>query len=200
MLIFLLQGAAYGFAAAVTPGPLTMFIISEAIRSGWRRTIPAAFAPLISDGPISILVLTILNQTPPRAFAYLRLLGGIFLLYLAYRSWKAWKDFDSRKADAIEPGRRSPLKAAVINWLNPNPYIGWSFVLGPILINGWRASPANGIALLAGFYAVIISSMAAMILLFATARRLGNRVQKAMIAISSVALACFGIYQLWLSF
>jgi hypothetical protein len=84
--------------------------------------------------------------------------------------------------------------------LNPNPYIGWSFVLGPILIKGWRASPANGIALLAGFYVVIISSMAAMIFLFASARSLGRRIQKALIAFSSVALACLGIYQLWLSF
>jgi threonine/homoserine/homoserine lactone efflux protein len=200
MLIFLIQGAAYGFAAAVTPGPLAMFIISQAIRSGWRRALPAAFAPLISDGPISILVLTILSQTPPRAFSYLRLLGGVFLIYLAYNAWKAWRKFDPNKPVVAEPGRKSIMKAAIVNWLNPNPYIGWSFVLGPILINGWRSSPANGIALLAGFYVVIVTSMAGMILLFASARKLGNRVQKTLIAVSSVALACFGFYQLWLSF
>ncbi len=200
MWIYLIQGAAYGFAAAVTPGPLVMFVISQSIRSGWRRAMPAAFSPLISDGPIAILVLAVLSRTPPHMFVYLRLLGGAFLLYLAYGAWRDWRNFDTDKPIVVEPGHRSALKAATLNWLNPNPYISWSFVLGPILINGWRISPANGIALLAGFYIVMISSMMGMILLFAAANKLGNRVQKFLIALSSAALAGFGIYQLWLVF
>lgn len=197
MWIYLVQGATIGFAAAVTPGPLAIFVISQALRSGWRRAMPAAFAPLISDGPIAILVLTILSRTPPRMFVYLRLLGGAFLLYLAYGAWRASQNFDTEKPATAEPRQRSALKAGMINWLNPNPYISWSFVLGPILIHGWRISPANGIALLAGFYVVMISGMIGMIFLFSAAKKLGNRIQKPLIALSAVALACFAIYQFW---
>jgi threonine/homoserine/homoserine lactone efflux protein len=184
-----------GFAAAVTPGPLAMFIISQAVTRGWRRTLPAAFSPLISDGPIAIVVLAVLSRIPPRMIIYMRLLGGAFLLYLAYGAWKDWRNFDVKKP-VVESGQNSALKAALINWLNPNPYIGWSVILGPILLSGWRASPANGIAMLAGFYIGMIASMIGMIFMFAAAKKFGRKVQKYLIAISSFGLACFGLYQI----
>jgi threonine/homoserine/homoserine lactone efflux protein len=200
MWIYLIQGITLGLAAAVTPGPLAMFILSQAVAGGWRRAMPAAFSPLISDGPIAILALAVLSRTPPRAMVCLRLLGGAFILYLAYGAWKAWRNFDMDTPAPAKPGQSNALKAAVINWLNPNPYISWSILLGPILINGWRTSPANGIAFLAGFYVVMIASMIGMILLFATTKRMGRRIQKGLIALTSVAMACFGIYQLWIGF
>ena len=196
MWIYLIQGIAYGFAAAVTPGPLAMYLISQAITRGWRRALPAAFSPLISDGPIAIIMLAVLSQMPPRILIYLRLLGGAFLLYLAYGAWKDWRKFDAEKPAPIESGQSSAFKAALINWLNPNPYIGWSVILGPILLTGWRASPANGIAVLGGFYIVMISSMIGMIFIFASAKRLGRKVQKILILLSSIALAAFGLYQI----
>jgi threonine/homoserine/homoserine lactone efflux protein len=198
MWIYLIQGVTFGLAAAVTPGPLAMFIIYQAVASGRRRAIPAAFSPLISDGPIAILVLAILSRMPPRMIVYLRLLGGAFILYLAYSAWRSWRNFDSEKPAPTKPGQSNALKAAVINWLNPNPYISWSLIMGPILINGWRTSPTNGIAFLAGFYVVMIACMIGMILFFAAANKMGLRVQKVLIALSSFALACFGLYQLWM--
>ncbi len=200
MWIFLIQGAMLGFTAAVTPGPLAMYVISQAITSGWRRAWPAAFSPLISDGPIAIIVLVSLSRIPLRMIIYLRLLGGIFLLYLAYGAWKNWRNFDAEKSVAASSSQSSIIKAALINWLNPNPYIAWSVLMGPILLSGWRVSPANGIAMLAGFYVVMIASMIGMIFMFAAAKILGSRVQKILIAISFFALACFGLYQLALAF
>jgi threonine/homoserine/homoserine lactone efflux protein len=84
-----------------------------------------------------------------------------------------------------------------MNAANPSPYLYWSLVTGPILLNGWRTAPANGIAFLAGFYAAIIFSLAGIILLFGTARKLGPKVNRAMIGISALALAGFGLFQLW---
>jgi len=40
--------------------------------------------------------------------------------------------------------------------------------------------------------------LAGIIILFGTARRLGPKVNRAMLGMSVVALACFGLYQLWL--
>jgi threonine/homoserine/homoserine lactone efflux protein len=195
MVIYFIQGAMLGFAAAVTPGPLAMYVISQAVTRG-RRALPAAFSPLISDGPIAVVVLAILSRIPPRMILYLRFLGGAFLLYLAYGAWRSWRSFDSKKPLILEPGQNSALKAALINWLNPNPYISWSIILGPILLSGWHISPANGIAILAGFYSVMIGSMIGMIFIFAAAAKFGSRVQKILTAVSSFALACFGIYQI----
>jgi threonine/homoserine/homoserine lactone efflux protein len=89
------------------------------------------------------------------------------------------------------------LKAATVNLLNPGPYLGWSLVMGPLLLRGWRETPAHGIALLAGFYGVMVLSLMGVIILFATARRLGPQVNRLLVGLSALALAAFGGYQLW---
>jgi hypothetical protein len=86
----------------------------------------------------------------------------------------------------------------LINWLNPNPYLGWSIILGPMVLSGWNKSPTSGVAVLLGFYATIVSVMIGMIFLFAAAKTLGPKVRSNLIGLSSIALACLGIYQLWL--
>jgi threonine/homoserine/homoserine lactone efflux protein len=198
MWTYLTLGIAYGFAAAVTPGPLSMYLISQAVSHGWRQTLPAAFSPLLSDGPIAILVLTVLSQVPPTLVKYLQLLGGAFLLYLAFGAWKTWRDFNSENNILPESNPNHLFKAAMINWLNPNPYLGWSILMGPAVISGWHQSPSSGMAFLLGFYASIIATMIGILVLFAAARALGPQVRRSLIGLSSIALACLGLYQLWL--
>jgi hypothetical protein len=48
-----------------------------------------------------------------------------------------------------------------------------------------------------GFYIAIVSTLAGTILLFGTAGRLGPKVNRALLGVSALALACFGLYQLW---
>ena len=197
MLAYLISGITYGFAAAVSPGPLSMFLMSQAVSRGWRKTLPAAFAPLISDGPVAVLVLAVLSQVPAGLVMYLRILGGILLLYLAFEAYKSWRTFKTEEAKNIEGNPNSLLKAALINLLNPNPYIGWSIIMGPMVLSGWRRSPASGAAVVLGFYVTIVSVMIGMIFLFSAARNLGSKVSKSLLGLSSIALACLGIYQLW---
>ncbi len=52
-----------------------------------------------------------------------------------------------------------------LNLLNPAPYVYWSLVGGPLLLSGWRETPVSGIGFLAGFYGMMTSSMAGIILL-----------------------------------
>lgn len=198
MLSYLITGLTYGFAAAVTPGPLCMYLISQAIAAGWRRTIPAAFSPLVSDVPVAILVLTVLSQVPSGVVQYLRLIGGIFILYLAFEAWQSWRNFEAKSSVPPQSNSNSLWKAAVVNWLNPNPYLGWSVVLGPIVLSGWRQSPERGVVLLLAFYVTLIGTMIAMIILFAAARVLGPKVRKNLIGLSSIGMAYLGLYQLWL--
>jgi threonine/homoserine/homoserine lactone efflux protein len=194
MSTYLILGMAYAFAAAVEPGPLQTYLISQTLSHGWRRTLPAAFSPLISDGPVIALVLLVLSRVPAWMVQGLRLTGGIFVLYLAWGAAKSWRAYDARHTT---PAPSSLLQAALVNVLNPNPYISWSLVLGPLLLKAWRETPANGVALLAGFYGVMVLSLAGTIALFAAARNLGPRVNRVLIGLSSVALACFGCYLLW---
>jgi threonine/homoserine/homoserine lactone efflux protein len=197
MSVYLITGLTFGFAAAVTPGPLLTYLISQTLNNGWRRTLPAVFSPLITDGPIAVLILLILSHVPVSLIGYLQLTGGIFILYLAYGAFKAWRVYDIKKTVSVQSIRQNVLKAAIVNWLNPNPYLGWSLVLGPLLLKGWREAPVNGIILLVSFYGIMFASMTAIIMLFHAARNLGPKVNRAMIGLSAAALACFGLYQWW---
>ena len=197
MSTYLILGMTYAFAAAVEPGPLQTYLISQTLSHGWRRTLPAAFSPLISDGPVIALVLLVLSRVPVWLAQGLRLAGGVFVLYLAWGAVQAWRRYDAQDMAPAPSKRQSVLRAARVNLLNPNPYISWSLVLGPLLLKGWRETPAHGVALLAGFYGTMVLSLAGTIVLFAAARNLGPRVTRVLIGLSSVALACFGCYLLW---
>lgn len=197
MCIYLLQGIGYGFAAAVQPGPFQTYLISQTLSKGWRQTLLAALAPLISDGPIILVTLLVLSQVTQWFQRFLYIAGGLFILYLAYTALVVWRRFDENQKISSSASRQSVLKAALMNALSPGPYIYWSLVTGPILVAGWRQSSINGIGFLLGFYATIVLTLVGIIILFGKARQLGPKVNRLMLGISAIALFGFGLYQLW---
>lgn len=196
MWLYLVQGIGFGFAAASQPGPFQTYLISQALTRGWQRTLPSALAPLVSDGPIILLCVLVLSQVPAWLQRVLYIAGGCFILYLAYGAFKAWRSFDASAPRPESPVTGLP-KAALMNMLSPGPYIFWTLVTGPILVAGWRETPANGLGFLAGFYIAMVGTLTGIILVFGAAARLGSKVNRALLGISSVALFCFGLYQLW---
>lgn len=194
MIPYLILGATYGFAAGAQPGQLQAYLINRAVAHGWRSTLPAALAPIFSDAPIIGLVLFVLTRVPPLFLHVLQIAGGVFLLYLAWNTAVAY-----RAAHTAPPvsARQTLAQATVLNLLNPNPYLGWSLVMGPLCLEAWHRSPTNAVVLVAAFYAMMVVVSAGIVLVFASTRALGARLSRACVAISAVALACFGLYQLW---
>jgi threonine/homoserine/homoserine lactone efflux protein len=198
MWAYLIQGIGYGFAAAVQPGPFQAYLISQTLSNGWRQTLPAALAPLISDGPIILLTLLVLSHVPLWFQRFLYLAGGLFILYLAYSAFMAWRNFDEAGVVTPSASRQSAVRAAMMNALSPGPYLYWSLVTGPILLAGWRQAPVKGVGFLVSFYATIVLTLIAIIVVFGTARRFGPKFNRVLVGLSAMALAGFGMYQLWL--
>ncbi len=194
MLTYLLQGISLGLSAAASPGPFQAFLIGRTLKNGWRSTLPAAFAPLISDGPIILLMTLLLTNLPAFALRTIQIVGGAYVLYLAWRSFLTWKNFTPAAAPT-ETGQ-TLWQAVVANLLSPGPYIFWSLLAGPVLVKGWRESPSNGISFLLGFYGTMICSLLLLVILFSAARKLGGRVNRALTGVSSLALLGFGLYQI----
>jgi len=198
MLSYLLIGLPLGFYAALSPGPFQAFLLSQSLKKGWKSTLPAAFAPLLSDGPIVTLVLLILTQTPAGFLTALRIIGGVFVLYLGWRAFGDIQKTDVFLSPTETSKQQNLWQAVLMNALSPNPYIFWSLVAGPILLEGWRQSPALGVGFLLGFYGMLVGGFAALIIIFATARHLGEKVTRTLGIVSAVALALFGFYQIWM--
>ncbi|HEC21327.1 MAG TPA: lysine transporter LysE [Chloroflexi bacterium] len=197
MLAFFVQGFTLGFSAAAQPGPFQAYLLSQTLKNGWRRTLPAALAPLISDGPIIVLVLLILTQVPGWALRIIQVAGGFFLLYLAWGAYRSAGESGADLAPSPEAAHRSLLEAALTNALGPGPYIFWSLVGGHILLEGWQLSPLIGTGFLLGFYGALIGGSALFVILSSTARQFGPRVTTILRMFSAFALLLLGLYQLW---
>jgi threonine/homoserine/homoserine lactone efflux protein len=195
-LTYLLQGAALGIAAAITPGTFQTYLISESLTGGFRRSAPIAFAPLISDLPIILLSLFLLNQLPENFIGIISIAGGVFALYLAWRLWGNWrKGAEPQTADTENSGTLR--RGVIANFLTPGPYLFWSLLSGPILLTALRQSIAFGAAFLLGFYGVLILSLLGIALLFSQARRLGPRVVHIMLLVSIIILVIFAGLLIW---
>lgn len=185
-----------GSAAAAQPGPFQAYLLSHTLKHGGKRTLVAALAPLISDGPIIALMLFVLTQTPLWLLRLVQFAGGLFLLYLAREAYLAYRTADFADLNRAQTPSHGLLKAAVMNALNPNPYIFWGTVAGPLLLEGWQQSPLAGFGFLLGFYAMLVGGFAGFVLLFATAGRLDARIGRTLSGLSAAALFLFGLYQL----
>jgi threonine/homoserine/homoserine lactone efflux protein len=174
-----------------------VYLLSQTIANGWRKTLLAAFAPLLSDGPIILLVLLVLTRTPDWFLSTMQAAGGLFLLYLAWGAYRSFRTAVTLQPLPTEANSQSMVKAALMNGLSPNPYIFWGTIGGPVLIAGWRQSPAHGASFMVGFYGTLIGGFMAFIALFAVAKNLDPRVSRGLSLASALALLFFGLYQLW---
>jgi threonine/homoserine/homoserine lactone efflux protein len=196
MISYFIFGLSYSFACVVQPGPFQAYLFSQSVTNGWRKTIPLVFAPLLSDLPVIILVLFVLTSVPHEVLAVLQCTGGIFLLYLAFKAYRTIRSqAENKGTDAT--GYGNLFKAVLVNLFNPNPYLGWSLVMGPMMIKGWSESPKNGIALITGFYSSMIIYSSIMVMLFSAAGNMGPRVNRISLFFSVIAFILFGFYQLW---
>jgi threonine/homoserine/homoserine lactone efflux protein len=198
MLENLALGGGFAFAAVVQPGPLQAYLLSQVAARGWRRTLPAALAPLLSDGPIALLVLLVLGQLSVGTQQILRAAGGALLLYLAWSAYRQWRRPSQVAADGAGTPR-TIVQAVLVNLLNPNPYLGWALVLGPNAVAAWQRSPADAVALIVAFYTVLVAGLAVFIVAAGSARFLGPTSQRLLLLLSAAALAALGVYQLAVS-
>ena len=198
MIAYIALGITLGFAAGVQPGPFQTFLISRTLQDGWRHSLPAVLAPLLSDAPAIALALLLLTSVPTWMENVLHFVGGFFVLFLAYGALRAYRNYTFDQATLLPSRRQNLLKAVALNLLNPNPYLFWSLVSGPLLLKAWREATINGVAFVSSFYGSMILTCAGIILLFAGIGRLFPKVNRILIGVSVVALALFGFYQLWL--
>jgi len=191
---YVLVGASFAFAAAVQPGPLQAFLVARVAASGWKRTLPACLAPILSDGPIALVVLLVLGKLSATAQHVLRATGGLLLLTLAWTAFRHWRRPLEKEMAHSAP--RTLLQAALVNLLNPNPYLGWALVLGPAVVAAWRSSPAYALAVVGAFYGTMVTTLALFIVLAGTARFLGPRGSRMLLAVSILVLALLGVFLL----
>jgi len=201
-LAFFLQGLALGLTAAASPGPFQTYLINQTLLGGWRRGAVIAMAPLISDVPIVLVILLLLEQLPVYFLRLISLAGGVFLLYISWGLWRQWRlggAVQASSANASDNQQKEITtggylwRGIMMNALSPGPYTFWTLVNGPLVLSALRQSWLHGVAFLLGFYGMMIGGYLGIAALFNQARRLGPRVVRSLTLISLLVLAVFGL-------
>ena len=191
------QSIGFGFSAGINPGPLQTFLISTTLSRGWRSGMVITFAPIISDAPIVVLMTVLLHNLPNSTARVIQIVGGLFVLWLAWNTWKALRAGrligSAVTAEAPAGSGRTLVQAVAMNLLNPNPYIYWGTVTGPILIAGLEESVWHGAAFLLGFYGVFWCVNVVIVLAFDRLRRLDERLTQGALLLSILVLAVLGV-------
>lgn len=156
MIALMVAGLVLGLSAGFSPGPLSILLISQTLKYGTREGIKVSFAPLFSDAPIIVLTMVVLTQIAGSQtfLGGLSIVGGMFLLYLAYESFRAGGIELAGQMDAPQ----SLTKGVVVNLLNPNPYVFWLTVGAPTVVKAWAETPFAAVAFVASFYSCLVGS------------------------------------------
>jgi threonine/homoserine/homoserine lactone efflux protein len=179
---------------------LQAYLLHQTTHHGWRKALPGVFAPLLSDIPIIILVLVILTRFPPLVLRVLQVVGGIFVIYLAWEAYRAIRAHHSLLPAEPPAAPQTFMKAVLANGLNAGPYIFWSVIAGPMLLKVWGQSVPGAIAFLIAFHVALIGAYTVQVLFFATIRRVSSRAAYGLNIVAAIVLLLMGLYQIWSGF
>ncbi|MCH9649705.1 MAG: LysE family transporter [Deltaproteobacteria bacterium] len=193
-------GASFGFAAGVSPGPLTTLVLTTSLQRGFASGARVALAPLMTDAPVILLSLLALGSLPASFLRFLSLAGGGFVCYLGLKTLMESQGASLTTTDT-EGGPRDLWQGFAVNTLSPHPWLFWVAVGGPILFDAWQKSPLHASAFLLGFFPLIVGCKMSIAWLAARGRRyLKGPWYGRVLAVAGIQLALLGIVLLWQAF
>lgn len=156
MIAFLSAGVALGAYAGFSPGPLLALLVSQTIKHGPKEGIKVAFVPMITDFPLLLASTFLLIRVSNHKWilGVLSILGGVFLVYLAYAMIKT----RGVQVNVDKEVPNSFLKGAFVNVLNPHPYVFWMTVGAPTILKGLAESFIAPAVFLGSFFGCFVGS------------------------------------------
>jgi threonine/homoserine/homoserine lactone efflux protein len=201
------QGLGYGFLAGITIGPFLGYVINIVLTRGWQRSLPLITIPVVIDTPIIIIFLNVLNELPDYALDVMSIVGGTFVLWLGVTTYRDNRRVAAERKKSITdtspgltplPGERPLieiyLRGLLVNALNPAPYLFWSTVSGPIVLDGIRDGGIGyGLAFLVAYYAVFLSLIFILMLIVGRLGELNEQMDRYMLPLTIVLMFVLGL-------
>ena len=196
MLSAVLVGVMFGLSAGFAPGPLLTLVITQTLQHNTKEGVIVAAAPLITDVPIvliSFFILYNLSSLGP-TLGIIAAVGGLYVLYLAYETLKTGPV--KVNTSLIQP--KSLRKGAVVNALNPHPYLFWATVGVPFILKTQQSDPIAPWLFIFSFYLLLIGAKVLIALIVGRFRTfLEGKIYLYMMRGLGAVLAGFAIFLLW---
>lgn len=169
----LIFGLTIGFVSGVSPGPLMTLVLTSTLERGFRAGLLTAIAPLLTDAPIILLSFLVLRQVPATFLIPITITGGVFIAGIGVQTIRS-ADRERTLEDDSSAGGRDLLRGALVNLLNPHPWLFWMTVGIPFLIQAWSEAVWQAAAFLGGLYALLVGSKIVLAWITARGRRFLN--------------------------
>ena len=160
MLSSIAAGVILGLSAGLAPGPLLALVITQTLKHSIKEGMKVASAPLITDAPIiilSVLLLSKLNESN-YVLGLISLIGGLYVLYLSYENIRT----KTLKLETAKDQPHSVKKGALVNVLNPHPYLFWMTVGAPLIFRTYREHWLSPAVFVLSFYVMLVGSKLAL--------------------------------------
>lgn len=124
----------FAFIMSVTPGPNNMMLLASGAKFGYLRTLPHIFGIIIGVACLLSSVLIgfgVLFELYPVLYQILKLVGGSYLLYLAWKIARSPTDEKSLQK-TTEQRKTEPMKiidASLFQFINPK---AWAMAIGSV--------------------------------------------------------------------
>ena len=148
----LLALVVFAFVTSITPGPNNFMLLASGVNFGFRRTIPHMLG--IGGGFLSLLLgvgfgLGALLTAYPSLHLALKLAGGAYLLYLAWRIAMS-RSLSEKDGKAARP--MTFLEAAAFQWVNPK---AWVMAVTAMAVYSEPAAPFLSVLVVALAFALV---------------------------------------------
>jgi len=145
---------AFAFVTSITPGPNNFMLMASGVNFGFRRTVPHMLG--IGVGFLSLLLgvgfgLGAVLSAYPALHTALKIAGGVYLLYLAWRIAMA-RSMGSVRDGEAEARPMTFLEAAAFQWVNPK---AWVMAITAMAVYTSPQAPFLSVTLVALAFAIV---------------------------------------------
>lgn len=194
----LLLGSLLGIFSGVVPGPFSALIAATALKRGFWAGFWIAVVPLVSEVCVLVLTALFLSQLPEGALRWMGVVGGLFVFYLAWHTYR-----EARHPPDAEPltgSARRVMEGALLAILSPAPWVFWLLVGSPLFLAAWYQGWPQAIAFLGSFLFWLVGIHLSVAGMAAFGRhRLGGVWYRRLMIGAAVALFAAGGVLLWQS-
>ena len=159
----LLSYAAFLLAMA-SPGPNVLAVIGTSMGGGRASGVALALgvaAGSLGSGVLTVLGLSALLASYAHALTVIKIAGGVFLLWLAFKAFRSAASAYDIEAAELAGGRRTPagyaLRGLTIQMTNPKAAIAWIAIVSLGLTDG--APSWVGAAIVGGCFVLSVELM-----------------------------------------
>jgi threonine/homoserine/homoserine lactone efflux protein len=195
----LVLGIALGGFAGIVPGPFFTMVATTGVREGVRGGVRVALVPMITEPLPMLASVLLITRLPEEALRWLGVVGGVLLLYVAWRVASSGKESEEQH-EAGDNGGPGFFHTAALGLVSPTPWAFWLLVGGPIILDRWHQEPLFGVLFAVSFLTFFVGSLVGIAWVSAaTGHQLGARGSKRFFYGAGAFLALAGLVIAWQS-